>query len=151
MATFLQGQTFGSTEQVTNTKLHNLVANASISNILASEFAANILYSLVSGSGKIPRQNMINYGSVATNASLIDISTFSVLPLFYSTYGSLATFINARVGQEFSLIAQQASFPVISDAGAFKLSAAWIPAKQYDNIKLVWDGSAFVEVGRVTT
>lgn len=151
MATFYQGQTFASTEQVTNTKLHNLVANASISNIAYTDFASGFLSSLASTSGKIPPQALWNQGSVATNASLIDVSAFTTVRLFYSTFGSLATFINARVGQQFSLVAQQASFPVIVDTGSFKLSANWVPAKQYDNLSLLWDGTAFVEVARVTT
>lgn len=151
MAIFYQGHTFATTEQVTNTKLHNLVVNASISGILASELTPGLISSLASSAGKIPPQNLWRQGSVATNASLIDISTFTVLPLFYSTYGSLATFINARIGQQFTLVAQQASFPIVSDVGAFKLSAAWVPAKQYDNISLLWDGSAFIEIARTTT
>lgn len=151
MATFLTGQVFGVTEQVTNTKLHGIVNNASISNILASELATAIITSLPSGAGKLPMQNFFNMNTPATNASLIDVSLYSSFKLFYSTYGSLATFINARVGQAFTLIAQQASFPTILDAGAFKLSAAWLPDSQYDNITLLWDGSAFVEIGRVNT
>lgn len=151
MATFLTGQTYGATEQLTNTKLHNQVNNASISNIQASEFAINIMSSLVSGSGKVPPLNLWNLGSVATNASLIDISLFTSLKLFYSTYGSLATFINARIGQEFTLIAQQASFPTILDVGAFKLAGNWIPDSQYDSLRLIWDGSSFVEIGRINT
>lgn len=151
MALFLQGQTFGSTEQVTNTKLHNLVANASISNILASEFNGNILTSLPSGAGKVPPQNLVNLNTPATNASLIDVGIRTVLNLYYSTYGSLATFINARTGQIFTLIAQQASFPSIIDIGVFRLSASWVPDGQYDNLTLLWDGSNFIEVGRVNT
>lgn len=151
MANFLTGTTFGSTEQVTNTKLHNIVNNASISNILASELSNNILSSLASSSGKLLPQNMFALGTPATNASLIDISQFTAINLFHSTYATLATFINARRGQEFTLIAQQASFPAILDTGSFKLAGNWIPAKQYDNLSLIWDGSAFVEIGRVAT
>lgn len=151
MANFLTGQQFGVTEQCTNTKLMNIANNASISNILASEFASNILFSLVSGSGKIPKQNWFNLGSVATNASLIDVSPFTSINLFYSFVASLGTFINPRIGQEFTLIAQQASFPVVVDVGSFKLNGNWIPLKQYDNLRLVWDGTVFVEIGRTAT
>lgn len=151
MAIFYQGHTFAATEQVTNTKLHNMVVNASISGIKPSELSTGLLSSLASNAGKIPPQNFWNQASVATNASLIDVANFTSLRLFYSTFGSLATFLNPRIGQAFTLVAQQASFPIISDVGAFKLNGAWIPAKQYDNISLLWDGSAFVEVARVTT
>jgi len=46
------------------------------------------------------------------------------------------------LGSHFTLIAQQASFPVVVDTGAFKLNANWVPAKQYDNfdLNLGWDG-----------
>lgn len=151
MATFYQGQTFASTEQITNTKLHTLVANASISNIQPSDLVGNILTSLASNAGRLPQQNFWNMGSVATNASLIDVSLFTSINLFHSTYCSLATFINSRIGQTFTLIAQQASFPIISDVGNFKLNGNWVPAKQYDNLSLLWNGSVFVEVGRVST
>lgn len=148
MATLLQGHTFAATEQVTNTKLHNLVANASISNILAAELSNNLLTSLASALGKIPPQNFANLNTPATNASLIDVSTRTALLLYYSTYGSLATFINARVGQEFLLIAQQASFPTILDGGAFRLAGNWIPDTAGDNLRLIWDGTNFTETAR---
>lgn len=170
MATFLTGQTFGATEQVTNTKLHNMVNLASISNIQASEFSSNLLpslpttvgtlpitvfsnnflSSLASAFGKIPAQNLSNLTIPATNASLIDISISNILNLFYSTFGSLATFINARIGQRFTLVAQQASFPCLVTLGNFKLVSNFIPLKQYNNITLIWDGSVFVEIGRAS-
>ena len=148
MATFLQGQTFGSTEQITNTKLHNLVALASISNILASELNNSFLTSLASGHGIVPPQNLFKMTTPATNASLIDVSVSSSLRLYYSTYGSIATFINARTGQEFLLISQQASFPVILDAGSFRLAGNWVPDTAGDNLKLIWDGTNFTEISR---
>lgn len=151
MATFLTGWTFSVSEQVTNTKLNNIVNLASISNIQVTEFANNILSSLASANGKIPQQNLWGLGSNTTNASLINISSTSAFNVYYSTFGSLATFIGALLGQQFTLIAQQASFPVIVDTGAFKLSANWIPQKQYDNLTLLWDGSNFVEIGRTST
>lgn len=151
MATFLQGQTFGSTEQVTNTKMHNLVALASISNIQASELATNLLSSLPSACGKVPPQNFWHLGTCATNASLITISALTAIQLNYATYGSIATFVGARVGQRFVCIAQQASFPAIIDSTNFALSANWIPAKANDNLELLWTGSVFIEVGRTAT
>lgn len=169
MADFYQGQTFGAVEQVTNTKMHNLVVNASISNIKVSELSngflsslvsaqgevpwdsVNLLTSLPSASGKVPPQNLYNVGIPATDASLVDVSAYTALKLYYSTYGSIATFINARTGQEFRLISQQASFPVILDAGNFLLSANWVPDSAGDNLSLIWDGTNFIEIGRVDT
>jgi len=138
----VKGQTFGVAEQITNTKLHNLVDLATFSN--------NFLTSLACASGKIPPQNLWDFKTVATNASLNDVSVGTIFKLWASTYCSIATFINARLGQAFTLMAGQASFPAILDAGSFLLSANWSPAKASDNITLVWDGTNFVEIGRVS-
>lgn len=48
-----KGVNFASTEQVTNTKLNNLVDNATIS-LEHSELAASMLSSLATASGSIP-------------------------------------------------------------------------------------------------
>jgi hypothetical protein len=149
MATFYQGQTFSSVEQITNTKLHNLVANASISGIGGGDFSNNFLTSLVSANGQVPPQNLWRLGTPATNASLIDVSSFTSLLVYYSTYGTLATFINARRGQEFRIISGSASFPSILDTGVFLLNGNWIPAKLGDNLSLIWTGANFVELGRI--
>ena len=149
MATFLQGHTFGTTEQVTNTKMHNLVVNASISGINATEMANSFLSSLASAQGKLPAQNWFSLADSATNASLIDVSLNTAVNLYYSTYGSIATFINARNGHIFTLLAKQASFPVIVDGGAFLLAGNWIPNSTGDNLTLIWDGTNFTEIGRV--
>lgn len=42
MATVTRGYTFGSTEQVTNTKLHTLVDSATVSNIAAADFVSGV-------------------------------------------------------------------------------------------------------------
>lgn len=130
MADFLTGHTFGSTEQVTNTKLHNMVNNASISNVQVKEFAPML-------------------GTFATNASLINISNCAAFNIYYSTYASIATLISAAIGQKITLIAQQASTPTILDAGVFLLNGAWTPAKSGDNLTLIWNGTNFIEIGRV--
>jgi len=150
MATITKGQTFGVAEQITNTKLHNLVDLATIAGILSTELSNNILTSLASVSGKVPPQNLWEYKSVATNASVPDLSVGTVFKLNSSTYGSIASFTNARLGQKFTLITGQASFPCILDSGSFLLSANYIPAKAGDNLTLVWDGTSFIEVGRVS-
>ena len=181
MATITKGQTFGTTEQITNTKLHNLVDLATITGIVNSELASGILTSLttvsgyipninlatlsstgvsgkilyalasiVSGAGRIPCANLYAYNLLATNTSIPDLSLGQIFNIPWSTYGSIASFTNMVSGQRFTLIAGQASFPVILDAGNFLLSANYIPAKAGDNITLVWDGTNFIEVGRVS-
>lgn len=151
MATFYQGVTFATTEQVTNTKLHNLVANASISGIVVGDITNGFISSLPSAAGAIPPQNLWSMITVATNASVPNVGVGTSFKLYASTYMTIASFSNARIGQQFTIIGQQASFPGILDTGNFKLSANWAPGKQYDNLTLIWDGSAFIEVGRTAT
>lgn len=142
-----RGITYSSTEQITNTKLHNLIDTATLS-ISASEISSSMLTSLASSAGKIAPQNLWEMVNVVTNSSLATISRGTAFNLYYTTYASLATFINARVGQMFTLIAQQASFPVVMDVGNFKLAGNWIPVTKYDNLNLIFDGTVFIERGR---
>lgn len=65
-ASITKGQTFGATEQVTNTKLHNLVDLATISNISATELASNILQSLPTGAGQVRYWSLVT--SMASGA-----------------------------------------------------------------------------------
>ncbi len=62
-----KGQTFGSSEQITNTKLHNLVDAATIS-LEFSEVANNMLTSLPTTAGMIP--SYILMPSLASGATL---------------------------------------------------------------------------------
>lgn len=121
-----RGQTFGQLEQITNTKLHNLVDLATITGV-----------------------ELLGYSSGLTNASIPNISAGSVFKLNASTYCSIASFTGMQTGQMFTLIAGQASYPCILDAGSFLLSADWIAAKSGDNLTLVWDGTSFIEIARV--
>lgn len=63
-----KGQTFGAAEQVTNTKLHNLVDAATIS-LENDELSANVLSSLASTAGFFKIQNLFQ-GSLASGALL---------------------------------------------------------------------------------
>ncbi len=151
MSNFVTGWNFGATEQVTNTKLNAIVNSAAISNILSTELASSILSSLTSVQGYIAPYNLAKIVDLATNTSIPDVSRGTVFNYYQTTYATLASISNAFPGHRFTFIAQQASTPIISDSGSFKLEGNWIPAKQYDNITLVWTGSVFVETGRVST
>jgi hypothetical protein len=87
---------------------------------------------------------------VATNSSVPSVANYTGLKLYWSTYGSIASFSNARTGQAFTLFAGQASFPTLLDAGNFLLNGNWIPAKADDNLTLIWNGTNFVEMARVS-
>ena len=63
-----KGISLGSTEQVTNTKLHNLVDQATLS-IEHDEFATNVLTSLPSTAGVFKIQSLYQ-GSLASGAAL---------------------------------------------------------------------------------
>lgn len=63
MATLSRGKTFTATEQVTNTKLHQLVDNATISNIQAADMAAGTGF-LVTAASAPSDTNVLWYDSV---------------------------------------------------------------------------------------
>lgn len=63
-----KGITLGSTEQVTNTKLHNLVDQATIS-LEHSEFSSNVLTSLASTVGVLKIWSLYQ-GSLASGAAI---------------------------------------------------------------------------------
>lgn len=63
-----KGQTFGVAEQVTNTKLHNLVDAATIS-LEHDEVADNVLSSLASTAGQLRIHNLIQ-ASMASGADI---------------------------------------------------------------------------------
>lgn len=140
MVEITKGYTFGSTELVTNSKLHSLIESATIN-----------LASLASSAGQIPTRNIFSIVTVATNSSIPDLIEGTSFKLHWATYGTIASFTNYYPGQRFTLFAQQASFPAIVDIGSFELNGNWIPAKANDNITLEWNGSSFVEVSRTAT
>jgi len=170
MATLTKGQTFGASEQVTNTKLHALVdsatctaiANADIDSAAAiadtklatistankiSGKALSVLATIPSAAGVIPISNMVKLGSTATNATRPSVSTLTALTLHYATYVTLTTIAGCITGQEFNIISNQASFPRIEDAGKFILNGAWVP-KANSLLKLIWNGTNYIEVSR---
>ena len=53
MATITKGQTFGAAEQITATKLHNLVDLGTVTNISVSDLSSGILGSLSSVPGQL--------------------------------------------------------------------------------------------------
>lgn len=63
-----KGLSFGVAEQVTNTKLHNLVDDATIS-LEHNEFATNVFTSLASAVGVLPFHSLFQ-GSLASGVAL---------------------------------------------------------------------------------
>jgi len=107
MATLSKGQVFGATEQVTNTKLHNLVDLGSITNIVDADCSAamnlqdtklaqittaskvsgsaiSFLPSIPSGAGLLPFANIPVLGT--SYVSLVSIPNASLLPLTLTSW-----------------------------------------------------------------
>jgi len=82
MATVTKGITFGATEQVTNTKLNNLVDLAVITNIVDADCSASMNLSnsklaTIDTYGKVTGKAISNLGSLSSLAG--QIKTFSLV------------------------------------------------------------------------
>lgn len=130
MAVVTRGQTFSSTETITNTKLHNLVDLATVTSIvdadidpnaaiqfsklLASSIDGSLLTNLaniVSGAGKIPFANLPTpFGS--TYVSLVSIPNLALQPLTLASWVDGAAMRN--IGSLPSLAGQFPWYSVVS-------------------------------------
>lgn len=94
MATLTRGQTFGATETITNTKLHNLVDLASISSLVnadidaAAAIADTKLADITTGN-KVSGKAIFNLASIPSGSGL--------LPLANIPMTSLASIANANI------------------------------------------------------
>ena len=76
MANFTRGQTFGATEQVTNTKLHALVDSATISSIVNADIDASAAIvdtklAAISSANKVSGSGLFNLSSIVSTAGMI--------------------------------------------------------------------------------
>lgn len=133
MATLSRGQTFGSTETVTNTKLHNLVDLGSVTNIVDADCSPSMnladtkladittgnkvrgsalgnLASIPAGAGVIPFVNLPVLGS--TMVSLTSIPNQSLQPLTRASWVDGATMRNIQSMP--SLAGQLAWYSIVS-------------------------------------
>jgi hypothetical protein len=131
MATFSKGYTFGSTEQVTNAKLHALVDSATISGItnddidsaaaIATSKLAAIdgsrlsgLGSIPSGSGVIPAANLT---SVAQKGANSDITSLTGLTTALATSkGGTGSTAAANAANGVVVLNASAQLPAVSGA-----------------------------------
>lgn len=110
MADISRGQTFGATETVTNTKLHNLVDNAYITNIVNDDCDANMdlvdtkLRDITTG-GKVRGAALLNLPSIPSGAglvpyanipptTLVSIPNSSLYPITLASWVSGSSFKN---------------------------------------------------------
>lgn len=164
MATFSRGQTFGVTETITNTKLHNLIDNATITNIVDADIApgaaiqfSKLLASAIdgslltnlgnipSGSGKIPFANLnVPFGS--TYVSLVSIPNASLFPLTLASWVDGAAMKNIQSMP--SLAGQLSWYNIVSSlaSGAYPRYAGGntfiaSPPDSKSNIIFQWMGA----------
>ena len=132
MSTILsRGYTFGSTELVTNTKLHTLIDSATITGITSSELS-------------------ITAANIATNASIVSTAGAKIVNLYSCSAGSISTITGMLTNIPFMLINRSSGASLaLLDASPFLLNGNVTPNSVGSNITLVWDGTSYIEIGRV--
>ena len=123
MSTIEKGYTFGTTELVTNVKLHTLIDSATL-----SETSADI----------------------ATNASIVRTAGAKIVNLYSCSAGSISTITGMLTNIPFMLINRSSGASLaLLDASPFLLNGNVTPSSVGSNITLVWDGTNYIEIGRV--
>jgi len=123
MSTIEKGYTFGTTELVTNVKLHTLIDSATL-----SETSADI----------------------ATNASIVSTAGAKIVNLYSCSAGSISTITGMLTNIPFMLINRSSGASLaLLDASPFLLNGNVTPNSVGSNITLVWDGTNYIELGRI--
>ena len=123
MSTIEKGYTFGTTELVTNTKLHTLIDSATL-----SETSTDI----------------------ATNASIVSTAGAKIVNLYSCSAGSISTITGMLTNIPFMLINRSSGASLaLLDASPFLLNGNVTPNSVGSNITLVWDGTNYIELGRI--
>jgi len=123
MSTISAGYAFGTTELVTNVKLHTLVNSATL-----SETSADI----------------------ATNASIVRTAGAKIVNLYSCSAGSISTITGMLTNIPFMLINRSSGASLaLLDASPFLLNGNVTPSSVGSNITLVWDGTNYIELGRI--
>ena len=123
MSTISAGYTFGSTELVTNVKLHTLVNSSTL-----SETASDI----------------------ATNASIVSTAGANIVNLYSCSAGSISTITGMLSNVPFMLVNRSSGASLaLLDASPFLLNGNVTPNSVGSNITLVWDGTNYIELGRI--
>jgi len=123
MSTISAGYAFGTTELVTNVKLHTLINSATL-----SETSADI----------------------ATNASIVSTAGAKIVNLYSCSAGSISTITGMLTNIPFMLINRSSGASLaLLDASPFLLNGNVTPSSVGSNITLVWDGTNYIELGRI--
>ena len=141
-ATISKGYVWGSTELVTNVKLHTLVDSATISGIVNAEIdaAAGIVYSKLSATAT----------NIGTNASIISTAGAKIVNLYSCSAGSISTITGMLTNTPFILVNRSSGASLaLLDSSPFLLNGNAIPSVVGSNITLVWEGTVYIELGRI--
>jgi len=123
MSTISAGYAFGTTELVTNVKLHTLINSATL-----SETSADI----------------------ATNGFNSKHSRAKIVNLYSCSAGSISTITGMLTNIPFMLINRSSGASLaLLDASPFLLNGNVTPSSVGSNITLVWDGTNYIELGRI--
>jgi len=123
MSTISAGYAFGTTELVTNVKLHTLINSATL-----SETSTDI----------------------ATNASIVSTAGAKIVNLYSCSAGSISTITGMLTNIPFMLINRSSGASLaLLDASPFLLNGNVTPNSVGSNITLVWDGTNYIELGRI--
>jgi len=123
MSTISAGYAFGTTELVTNVKLHTLINSATL-----SETSTDI----------------------ATNASIVSTAGAKIVNLYSCSAGSISTITGMLTNIPFMLINRSSGASLaLLDTSPLLLNGNVTPSSVGSNITLVWDGTNYIELGRI--
>ena len=154
--TITKGYTFGATELVTNVKLHTLVDDATITGIANADIASDAAIvdtklATISTAGKVSNSALtFSSTDIATNASIVSTAGAKIVNLYSCSAGSISTITGMLVNTPFVLINQSSGASLsLLDASPFLLNSNITPNSVGSNITLVWDGTNYIELGRI--
>ena len=123
MSTISAGYAFGTTELVTNVILHTLINSATL-----SETAADI----------------------ATNASIVSTAGAKIVNLYSCSAGSISTITGMLTNIPFMLVNRSSGASLaLLDTSPLLLNGDVTLSSVGSNITLVWDGTNYIELGRI--
>ena len=131
MSTISKGYIWGSTELVTNVKLHTLVDSATISGILNTEITTAA-------------------ATIATNASIVSTAGANIVNLYSCSAGSISTITGMLTNIPFMLVNRSSGASLaLLDTSPLLLNGDVTLSSVGSNITLVWDGTNYIELGRI--
>ena len=119
---------------------HNIVED--FNNLQGAQGAnADLVESIISGSV-----------AIGTNASIVNTAGNRFVKLYACSAGSISTITGMLTDTPFTLIMQSsgASLAYLNANTSALLSGDWIPDDVGDSLTLIWDGTNYIEIGRVT-